>query len=71
MNLKVEGVLAGVSDLIILTPNAKAIFLEMKDADGKVSKVQHDFINQTKALGFTALVAYSAESALEQLRGLQ
>lgn len=37
------GVLAGVSDLIVILPNSKMIFVEVKTDKGVVSKVQREF----------------------------
>lgn len=64
--LKAEGVLSGVSDIIILTHN-KVIFLEMKNAKGKLSKAQKDFNENVEYLGFISLVAYSASEASEKI----
>lgn len=64
--LKEEGVKSGVSDLIILTHN-KVIFLEMKNAKGKLSKAQKYFNENVEYLGFISLVAYSASDASEKI----
>ena len=45
------GLLAGVSDLIIVIPN-KIIFVEMKDATGKQSPGQIEFEQTVTNLGF-------------------
>ena len=64
--LKDEGVKKGVSDLIIVTHN-KIIFLEMKNAKGKLSKEQISFNENIEYLGFISLVAYSATDASEKI----
>ena len=64
--LKAEGVKKGVSDLIIVTHN-KIIFLEMKNAKGKLSKEQISFNENIEYLGFISLVAYSATDASEKI----
>ena len=64
--LRKEGVKKGVSDLIIVTHN-KIIFLEMKNAKGKLSKEQISFNENIEYLGFISLVAYSATDASEKI----
>ena len=49
--LKATGVVAGVSDLIILQPN-KTIFVEVKTETGRQSPKQKEFENIVKNLGF-------------------
>jgi len=65
--LKVQGALAGVSDLIILLPKGETIFVEMKSGIGKQSKWQEDFARQIANLGFVYILARSATDALNQL----
>ena len=67
-NLKVQGVLAGAPDLIILFPNAHICLIEMKARDGSISKSQHELHPLIGALGHELIVAYSAEEALAALR---
>ena len=67
-NLKVQGVLAGVPDLIMLIPLAGTCLIEMKAEKGSVSKAQHEVHPHIQALGHTLIVAYSAEEALAALR---
>lgn len=50
--LKSTGQMAGVSDLIILQPNGKTIFVEVKIEKGVQSDVQKTFQNKVEALGF-------------------
>lgn len=51
MKLKATGLVAGVSDLIILQPN-KAIFVELKTEKGRQSDNQKEFEQIVTALGF-------------------
>ena len=67
-NLKVQGVLAGVPDLVILFPLGITCMIEMKAKEGSVSKAQHEVHPHIQALGHTLIVAYSAEEALAALR---
>lgn len=52
INMKATGLLAGASDLIVITPNGKLIFVELKTDTGKQSDKQIDFENRVKKLGF-------------------
>lgn len=57
-NLKKEGALAGVSDLIIVAENA-VLFVEMKTAKGKQSEYQKAFQKTVERLGHTYKVCRS------------
>lgn len=62
--LKLEGVYAGISDLCILLPNGKSVFIEMKkEKGGKLSPAQIDFINKSQSLGHTVIVANGCNEA--------
>lgn len=65
VKLKSEGVLAGVADLFLMSPNINhhGLFIEMKVAKGKVSEQQKYFLEQAKAKGYAACVCYSFEEA--------
>lgn len=52
MILRATGVLSGVSDLIMILPNGRLIFVEVKFQNGKQSESQKDFENRVKKLGF-------------------
>jgi len=52
MTLKSNGLLAGVSDLILITPKGKLYFLELKTEIGVQSEVQKDFQKRIEALGY-------------------
>lgn len=53
--LKAQGVLAGVSDLVIMLPNRKMYFVEIKNPNGKgrQSPAQRDFEDTVVAMGHT------------------
>jgi len=59
MVLKSTGVLAGVSDLIVILPNGKLIFVEVKKENGKQSDKQKDFEDRVNKLGFDYWLVYS------------
>ncbi|MFJ1490742.1 VRR-NUC domain-containing protein [Capnocytophaga canis] len=56
--LQQEGVLAGVSDLIVIAPN-KTLFIEMKHGKGKQTDKQKEFQKQVQQLGFSYFVCNS------------
>lgn len=58
-NLKREGALAGVADLIILADNGRTLFVEMKTASGRQSTYQKQFEKDVTRLGFTYKVVRS------------
>jgi len=60
--LKNEGLLPGMTDLIIILEN-HVIFLEMKKEGGKISKEQEKVHKQLKELGQDVQVFYNAKSA--------
>ncbi len=51
---KAEGMLAGVSDLVILLPKGRTVFVEFKNPNGKgrQSPPQREFEENIRALGF-------------------
>lgn len=57
-NLKREGALAGVADLIIVI-QSKVIFIEMKASKGRQSERQQAFEKKVKALGFDYIICRS------------
>lgn len=63
-NLKISGVLAGVSDLIILLPE-KVFFVELKTEKGKQSEYQQSFQEQVEKLGFDYLIWRNLDDAIE------
>lgn len=55
---KAEGMLAGVSDVIILLPGGRTVFVEFKNPNGKgrQSPAQRDFEENVLAFGFEYLL---------------
>jgi len=51
ITLKATGLLAGVSDLIVIIPN-KILFVELKTEIGIQSEVQKDFQSRIELLGY-------------------
>jgi hypothetical protein len=52
MTLKATGLLKGASDLVVILPNGKLMFIELKQPKGIQSIDQKDFENRVKILGF-------------------
>ena len=64
--LKDEGVLAGVSDLVLLEARGgfHGMVIEMKrSVGGRVSKEQISFLDRARANGYLSIVAVGAEEA--------
>lgn len=61
------GVLAGVSDLIILA-NGKTYFIEVKDDKGRQSPKQIEFQNRVKVQGFNYIVVRSLNEFKSKIR---
>lgn len=60
-----EGTLHGVSDLIILLPNARTVFVEMKTQKGKQSDYQKEFEDSVKKLGFEYEIWRSIDDSIK------
>ena len=66
-NLKRSGVLAGVSDLIVIH-NRKCYFIEVKQSKGKQTDYQKEFEEKVKAQGFEYHVVFSASEFLKIIK---
>lgn len=62
-SLKEEGIVAGVSDLILAIPTKgnHGLFIEMKTPKGRVSKEQKEFLSLMSALGYRVEVVRTFE----------
>jgi hypothetical protein len=68
--LKDEGVLPGMTDLVLLTPVNEhgAIFIEMKRQKGSTtSEEQKKIHKELREMGYTVILAKGAKDAWEQL----
>ena len=54
-NLRLQGVMAGVSDLVVVLPHGKVCFVELKNPNGtgRQSPAQSDFEAKVELLGHT------------------
>ena len=59
--LKAEGVLAGVADLVVLLPQGKSLYIEMKVKGNCQTDNQKYFQKKARALGHTYAVCYTFE----------
>ena len=69
-NLKLSGVLAGVSDLIIVLPQ-RVVFVEMKTSTGRQQQSQKDFQKQVEKLGFEYLIWRSVDDCINFINKLK
>ncbi len=67
VKLKATGLVAGVSDLIVIQPN-RILFIELKIATGKQSQKQKDFQEVVQNLGFQYFVVRSLEEFKEVVK---
>jgi len=61
MVLKATGLLAGVSDLILILPNSRILFVEFKTEIGAQSATQKEFESRITALGYVYALVRSAD----------
>jgi hypothetical protein len=61
VKLKATGLLRGASDLIVILPNGKLLFIEVKTDIGVQSEYQKDFEDRVKSLGFEYILVRSLE----------
>lgn len=67
--MKQEGIVAGVSDLILLVPNSKyhALCIEMKYGKNKKSDKQTAFQNAVTPLGYKYIVVYTIDDFINEV----
>jgi hypothetical protein len=66
--LKKSGAMAGIPDLVILMPNSKIVFVEMKKVKKSyLSKIQKLIIDKIFRLKHTVIVGYGANDASKKL----
>ena len=67
---KETGLLAGVSDLVVIGPVCKAIFAEVKTAKGRVAPEQSAFHETIRAMGFHGAIWRSVDDAANTFKAL-
>ena len=67
--MKAEGLLPGVSDLMLMIPKNgwHGLWLEMKAKGGKLSEAQKEFMGAATLMGYQAVVCYGFEDAKEAI----
>ena len=63
-----EGTLHGVSDLILLLPNSRTVFVEMKTDKGKQSEYQKQFEDSVTNLGFEYVIWRSIDDSINWVK---
>ena len=66
---KREGMSAGFPDVLCLWPGAGVAFIEFKRPGGAVSENQREWHERLTDMGHSICVAYSADAAIDFLRG--
>jgi len=61
MTMKLTGLLKGASDLILILPNKKLIFVELKLEKGVQSPEQKDFQERVENLGYEYILCRNLE----------
>ena len=71
VRLKGEGVISGVSDLILLMPNKDyhGLCIEMKYGKGKQQQSQKDWQTKVESQGYKYSVCNSIESFMKEING--
>lgn len=67
---KATGMMSGVADLILLMPNGKTIFVEMKTEKGIQSPTQKEFETAVINLGFNYILCRSFEHFQREIQEL-
>lgn len=65
VNLKKDGVKAGVADLCVMLPGGRAVFVEVKSSKGRQQDSQKEFEKKCEKLGFFYYVMYDLEDGLK------
>jgi hypothetical protein len=68
--LKAEGVLSGVADLVVLLPQGKSLYIEMKVKGNRQTQNQKDFQKKVIALEHTYAVCYTFEEFKQIIENL-
>jgi len=70
IQLKQEGVVAGVSDLFLMIPAGEhhGMFIEMKSSKGRLADSQKEFMALATHYGYHTVVCYGFEEAKHQIR---
>lgn len=66
--LKAEGVTAGVADLILLVPQNKAVFFELKTKVGRQSDSQRTWQNAVEIAGYAYHIIRSVDEFMQVVR---
>lgn len=71
LNMKKEGVKAGVSDLFLPVPKGgkHGLYIELKRKGNVPTKAQNKWLEDMAAMGYGTAVCYSTEEAIKTLTG--
>lgn len=60
----------GIPDLLVLLPNGRAVFIEVKKPGGVASKLQQYYIELLRKQGFTAFICDDPQDAVSMVERL-
>lgn len=66
-NLKMEGALAGASDLMVIAER-RVLFIEMKKPGGRQQQTQKEFQRRVEVLGHKYVVCYSLDDFMQKVK---
>lgn len=61
---------SGIPDLLVLLPNGRAVFIEVKKPGGVASKLQQYYIELFRKQGFTAFICDDPQDAISTVERL-
>lgn len=70
LSIKLLSTLSGLPDRLLLMPDGRAIFVEVKSAGKRPTKLQTWWLSRIRALGFSAYVVDGKEALLSLLNEL-
>ena len=68
---KSQGMLSGVPDLFmpVAIGDSKGLYIEMKSAKGRISPEQSKFLRAASDFGYSSFICYSADDAIDKIKG--
>ena len=64
MPLKMEAIVAGLPDRLVVLPGGRVVWVELKTETGRLRPVQEIMIRRLRSMGHTVFVPHGLEEAL-------